>query len=405
MKPKPKSVDAGAVRRLLLAFYDARARDLPWRRDTDPYRVWVSEVMLQQTRVETVVPYYERWLERFPTLDALAEAPIDDVLHAWAGLGYYRRAHNLHRAARAVRERHHGELPEDPDALRDLPGIGDYTAGAIASIAFGRPEPAVDGNVRRVLSRLHDLPGPGAAELRRLAAALVPEDRPGDFNQALMEFGATVCTPRAPRCEACPLAEHCRARAAGTQLERPLPKRSKPLPEDDVGTAVVVAPDGALLLVRRPDEGLLAGLWEFPGAAVEEGEAPVDAARRAAAAALDFAGSGTAADGMDSLGAAAPGPASSEAATPGAGSTAPATTAATSAVARDRAIPLGSVVHTFTHRRTTYHAFRFTVTPEAGVSGAKRGSTGDGWAWADPAEVDAYALSVAQRRVLGLALE
>ncbi len=404
MKPKPKSVDAGAVRRLLLAFYDARARDLPWRRDTDPYRVWVSEVMLQQTRVETVVPYYERWLERFPTLDALAEAPIDDVLHAWAGLGYYRRAHNLHRAARAVRERHHGELPEDPDALRDLPGIGDYTAGAIASIAFGRPEPAVDGNVRRVLSRLHDLPGPGAAELRRLAAALVPEDRPGDFNQALMEFGATVCTPRAPRCEACPLAEHCRARAAGTQLERPLPKPSKPIPEDDVGTAVVVAPDGALLLVRRPDDGLLAGLWEFPGAPVGSGEAPVDAARRAAGHALR-----TAATHGEEAETPSPGPAAPRAAP--AGTVDP---YIASRPARDRATPIGSVVHTFTHRRTTYHAFRFTVagragagvaTGESGETGVGGTEAGDGWAWVDPADVDAYALSAAQRRILGLALD
>src|SRR5690606_35120964 len=154
------------LRRRLLAFYDARGRDLPWRRETDPYRVWVSEVMLQQTRVETAIPYYERWIERFPTLTALADASLDDVLKAWEGLGYYSRARNLHRAAGLVRERYGGELPDDVDTLRALPGVGDYTAGAIASIAYAIPAPAVDGNVRRVLSRLFDLPDPSPAELR-----------------------------------------------------------------------------------------------------------------------------------------------------------------------------------------------------------------------------------------------
>jgi A/G-specific adenine glycosylase len=181
-----------SLRRALLAFYDARRRDLPWRRDPDPYRVWVSEVMLQQTRVDAVVPYYERWLRRFPTVAALASAEPDDVLRAWEGLGYYARARNLHRAARVVREHHHGAVPSEPSALRALPGVGDYTAGAIASIAFGRAEPAVDGNVRRVLARLLDVAAPAPARLRKVAAALVPSERPGDFNQALMELGATV---------------------------------------------------------------------------------------------------------------------------------------------------------------------------------------------------------------------
>lgn len=385
----PEALDTEAIRRALLAHYDARARELPWRRETDPYRIWVSEVMLQQTRVETAIPYYERWLERFPTLEALAEAPIDDVLRAWAGLGYYRRAHNLHRAANVVRERHHGELPDDPDALRRLPGIGDYTAGAIASIAFGRPEPAVDGNVRRVLCRLHDLPDPGAAELRRLAAALVPEDRPGDFNQALMELGATLCTPRAPRCPTCPLAAYCRARAAGTQLERPLPKPSKPIPEDDVGTAVVISEDGALLLVRRPDDGLLAGLWEFPGTAVAPGEAPVDAARRAAAQALGGAPTGV----ETSLGEPEPDPAAS---------VAPAPHDATAVLAAIRAEAIGSVVHTFSHRRTTYHAFRFRVAGSVGGDSASGRASVDGRVWVAPGDLAGYALSAAQRRIFGL---
>jgi len=369
--------DAGAIQRALLDFFDACGRDLPWRRDPDPYRVWISEVMLQQTRAETVIPYFERWLERFPTLEALAGASIDDVLQAWAGLGYYRRAHNLHRAANVVRDRYRGQLPGDPAELRRLPGIGDYTAGAIASIAFGLPEPAVDGNVRRVLSRLHDLPDPGGAELRRLAAALVPDDRPGDFNQALMELGATVCTPRSPKCDACPIATFCRARAAGTQLERPRPKPSKTLPENDVGTAVIVADDGAVLLVRRPADGLLAGLWEFPGAIVEPGETPADAARRAAAAALERAGRD-----------------------------------ATGAALRDDGTPIGSIVHTFTHLRLTYLAFRFAARRVAPVAGTRAdgratdtrsaGRREADQVWIAPEDALALAIPAAQRRILEL---
>jgi A/G-specific adenine glycosylase len=248
----------------LLGHYDAHRRDLPWREGADPYAVWVSEIMLQQTRVETARPYYERWLERFPDLDALADAEMDDVLRAWQGLGYYTRARNLHRAARMVRERYSGVVPSDPAELRRLPGVGEYTAGAVASIAFGVPTPAVDGNVRRVLARLHDLEDPTPAQLHRLAAELVPADRPGDFNQAMMELGATVCTPRAPDCDACPVARCCRARERGVQEARPRRARRAPVPRETVETSVIVRGDGAFLLTRRPPRGLLAGLWEFP---------------------------------------------------------------------------------------------------------------------------------------------
>jgi A/G-specific adenine glycosylase len=237
---------------------------MPWRETSDPYAIWVSEVMLQQTRVDTVRPYYERWMERFPTLAALAQAELDDVLREWQGLGYYSRARNLHRAARLVREHHGGAVPGDPDTLRSLPGVGEYTAGAIASIAFGVAWPAVDGNVRRVLARLHDLEDPRPAELRVLAASLVPADRPGDFNQALMELGATTCTPRAPRCPSCPLAPWCLARVRGTQEERPRVRSGKPAPRVSVSTTVFLREGGRVLLVRRPENGLLAGLWEFP---------------------------------------------------------------------------------------------------------------------------------------------
>ena len=197
--------DIPGFRRALLGHFDRSRRALPWRSERTPYRVMVSEFMLQQTRVETVIPYYERWLRRFPGWEALADAGEDEVLRAWTGLGYYRRARNLHRAARVVRERFGGELPKEPAALKRLPGVGEYTAGAVASIAFGRAVPAVDGNVRRVLCRILDVAAPTAGRLREEAARLVDPGRPGDFNEALMELGATVCTPRAPGCGGCPV--------------------------------------------------------------------------------------------------------------------------------------------------------------------------------------------------------
>ena len=256
----------------LLAWYDARKRDLPWRGEpVDPYRVWISEIMLQQTRVDTVIGYYERFLARFPNVTALADAPLDAVLSLWSGLGYYARARNLHRAARHIRDEHGGVFPSDPEAVRALPGVGDYTAGAILSIAFGRPEPLVDGNVVRVLARVHGLPGHTKdAALKRtcweIAGGLVPRRRPGDFNQALMELGATVCTPSSPRCDACPVRDGCAARAGGDPEATPAPPPRAKRPHRRVDCALVER-GGAVLLVRRPEEGLLGGLWELPSAA------------------------------------------------------------------------------------------------------------------------------------------
>ena len=225
--------------------------------------------MLQQTRVETAIPYYDRWMERFPTVEDLAEADVQSVLKAWEGLGYYSRARNLRRSALIVRDRLGGMLPQDSRSLKTLPGIGEYSAGAIASIAYGEVVPAVDGNVRRVLSRLFDLVDPADASLRKRAGELVDPDRPGDWNQALMELGATVCTRRSPRCTECPLMGECLAWAEGTQELRPASKRRSRV--RSVSYAVLVAhnPDGELLLVQRPPDGLLGGLWEFP--AVEIG--------------------------------------------------------------------------------------------------------------------------------------
>lgn len=284
--PSPEEI--GALRAALLAHYDRHRRDLPWRGETDPYRVWVSEVMLQQTRVETVVPYYRRWLERFPDVDALADADEDDVLLAWQGLGYYRRARGLQAGAAVVRERHGGVVPDTVEELRAIPGVGEYTAGAVASIAFGVPTPAVDGNVRRVLARLFDEPSPAPAWLRETAGALVDPERPGDWNQALMELGATVCAPRGPRCGACPVARWCRAFAAGTQEERPARVAKKEVPSRTFVAAVVVDARGRVLVVRRGRDGLLGGLWAFPDGEVGEGAEGADlhaSAREVAAAA------------------------------------------------------------------------------------------------------------------------
>jgi A/G-specific adenine glycosylase len=255
----------------VVAHFRSVRRDLPWRRSRDPYAIWVSEIMLQQTRVAAVVPYFERWMARFPSIAALAAAPLDDVLAAWAGLGYYSRARNLHRCAREIVERHGGALPASAADLRALPGIGRYTAGAIASIAFGHPEPLVDGNVARVLARVYaiddDVKSPTAGRtLWHLAGQMVPASAPGDFNQGLMELGATVCTPLSPACLVCPLATLCLARAQGRERELPrMPGRKRPdeLPLIDA-RALWIERRGKLLLARRTPEGLYGGLWELP---------------------------------------------------------------------------------------------------------------------------------------------
>jgi A/G-specific adenine glycosylase len=258
------------IARALGAWYDRVERDLPWRRTRDPYAIWVSEIMLQQTRVDTVVPYYQRFLERFPTVRALAEAPLEEVLRQWSGLGYYRRARQLHLAAAEVVERYGGELPERGDELRRLSGIGRYTAGAIASIAFDAPEPVVDGNVLRVMSRLFGLEedmrrARGQARVWQLAGELLPRDRPGRFNQALMELGATLCTPRKPACSGCPLSRGCRAHASGSAESLPrLGERRAPLPRSLFAAVVVHRPSGRLLMARRQPDGLFGGLWEPP---------------------------------------------------------------------------------------------------------------------------------------------
>ena len=273
--------DAFPIADRLLSWYDRHRRDLPWRSPpgeyADPYRVWLSEIMLQQTTVPAAAPYFRAFTERWPTVIGLAAASLDEVLVAWAGLGYYARARNLHKCAKAVAGQHGGRFPDTEAGLLELPGVGAYTAAAVAAIAFGRPATVVDGNVERVGARLFAVeePLPGVKpKLRALAATLTPQERPGDYAQAMMDLGATVCTPRKPKCMLCPVAEACEARAAGIQEE--LPRRSvkadKPTRR---GTAYwLINPEGAVLLRRRAEEGLLGGMAEVPSAGWEPGGTP-----------------------------------------------------------------------------------------------------------------------------------
>ncbi len=261
-------IDWGAPRAALLAWYDACARDLPWRRTRDPYAIWVSEVMLQQTRVETVIPYYARFLARFPSASALADAPLDDVLSCWSGLGYYRRARLLHEGARAVVREHGGKLPRERALRRALPGVGPYTAGAIGSIAFDLPEPIVDGNVARVLARVLCLDTPlGERTTERAlwheAERLAQGERPGALNQALLEHGARVCTPLNARCDTCPLASGCAAREHARVDELPVPAKKRAPKPVQLVALVARAPGGELWLTRH-EGSLFGGLWGCP---------------------------------------------------------------------------------------------------------------------------------------------
>jgi A/G-specific adenine glycosylase len=338
----------------LIGWYQANARRLPWRETRDPYRIWVSEIMLQQTQVDTVIPYYQRFLDSFPTVQALAEAATDDVLKAWEGLGYYSRGRNLQRAAQEVMALYGGQIPDDPIALRALPGIGDYTTGAIASIAFGRPVPAVDGNVLRVVSRIaawdHDIAKPAA---KATVAAWVAERFPlaaGDFTQALMELGATVCTPAKPTCANCPVARHCQALAQDRVAELPL-KSAKAPPRPERSLVGVIWHGDLVLVQRRPLTGLLAGMWEFPTFLADaDGEAEAQLARSLA----------------EALGASV-----------------------------RIAAPLASVQHTFSHIRMTYDAYSGRLEGERPASTADR-------RWVTLAELDELAFSKAQLKLIAI---
>jgi A/G-specific adenine glycosylase len=264
-----KKIDIHGFQQDLISWFKLEKRDLPWRKDRDPYKIWVSEIMLQQTRVDTVIPYFNRFLSQFPTLSDLADAEEDQVLKAWEGLGYYSRARNLQSAVQEVREKYKGIVPNTPAEIASLRGVGPYTAGAILSIAYGVPEPAVDGNVMRVLSRIlsiwDDIAKPSARKVFEAAVRkLISHEDPSSFNQALMELGALICTPTSPSCLLCPVREHCHGFHEGNESE--LPVKSKKTKQREVSLAAIAAADhhGKILIHKRSDKGLLANLWEFP---------------------------------------------------------------------------------------------------------------------------------------------
>lgn len=344
-----------AIQSALLAWAETALRDLPWRQVRDPYRVWVSEVMLQQTRVETVIPYYLEWMKQFPTLHALAHAELGQVLKAWEGLGYYARCRNLHRAAQMVVEEHGGRLPDTREALLALPGIGPYTVGAILSLAFGQDAAVLDGNVRRVLARLLAIDdSPREAETRQrmwaLAETLLPPGQAGRFNEAMMDLGATVCTPRSPHCGVCPLNGLCEAFARGNPEGYPPSRRRKPTPHYNV-SAGVIWKKGKVLIAQRPLDGLLGGLWEFPGGKQQDGETLRECLKRELREELDIE------------------------------------------------VEVGEqiivVQHAFTHFRITVYAFECHYLSE----GEPRALGVHAWRWVDLDELDNYALPVVDRRI------
>jgi A/G-specific adenine glycosylase len=343
------------VRSALLRWFAVHARDLPWRRTTDPYAIWVSEIMLQQTRVQAATTYYERFLRRLPTVERLARAPLDTVLKLWEGLGYYSRARNLQRAAQEIVTRFDGYLPETKEELLTLPGIGRYTAGAIASIAFNRREPVVDGNVTRVLCRIFRLAGnpKNSAVQRRiwsLAEALLPRRHVGQFNQALMELGAEVCTPRNPHCDDCPVQRVCEARLHNEQGRFPTRTARKRLPSHIVAVGVIHR-HGRILIDQRRPAGLLGGLWEFPGGKKRPGESLAAALRREIREELAIE------------------------------------------VRVER--PLAVVDHTYSHFRVRIHAFECTW-----LSGTPRCLTCAAFKWVRPADLGRYAFPTANHKII-----
>jgi A/G-specific adenine glycosylase len=355
------------VARRLAAWHPEQQRTLPWR--TQPagrrnaYRVWISEIMAQQTRLDTVVGYFERWMERFPTVRALAAADQQEVLKLWEGLGYYARARNLHKAAQLVVERHDGEVPSSRAAILALPGIGEYTAGAILSMAFGQAEPILDGNVKRVVSRLWDIDAPinQPSTLKQLwtharrIAEVASTGEAGIVNEGLMELGATICTPQNPRCLLCPLMDLCAANANGTQHLRPVTPPRKQTPHFDVAAGVIWRGDpfaSDLLIAQRPQDGLLGGLWEFPGGKLEADDADLRACLRRE---ID-----------EEL-----------------------------AVVIDVGDVVTVVKHAYTHFRITLHAFHARL-----VSGEPQAIGCADWRWVDFARLDEFPFPVTDQKII-----
>jgi A/G-specific adenine glycosylase len=359
--------------RHLLAFraladgFECTQRPLPWRvaegGRRDPYRVWLSEVMLQQTRVDQATPYFDRFIRRYPTIEALADAPIDDVLKSWEGLGYYARARNLHRAARAVATEHGARVPDDPAVFRELPGVGAYTTAAVQSIAYGRPLAVVDGNVRRVLARVFavdDVHGAaGRTAIERLAQTVLDPERPGLHNESLMEHGATICTPSRPRCDECRLRPVCAALAMNAVELYPSRPARKAVPHVTVAVGIMSDEAGRVLVQRRADDAMLGGLWEFPGGKVGAAESPAEACRREVAEEV----------GLEvEVGAL-----------------------------------LARVDHAYSHFTVTLHAFSCSV--QAGTSSTAKGRMGQPLRWATQAELDRLAMPRANRKIVDALLD
>lgn len=346
---------ASGFQAALLYWFKSRARKLPWRETTDPYKVWLSEVILQQTRVDQAIPYYLRMIERFPTVSELASASIDDLLVTWEGLGYYARARNLHKAALEIVDRFDGQVPDNREDLLSLPGIGPYTASAILSIAYAQPYGVLDGNVIRVLSRLLAFPdevnkSASRKYLQSLADDLVAVSAPGAFNESIMELGATVCTPTNPRCHECPIHSFC----LGTKnYPEAFPRSAKrpPIPHHDIAVGVLSNSQGELFAQRRPEEGLLGGLWEFPGGKRESGESIEEACRRELKEEL----------GIDV----------------------------------EVGELLTTIPHTYSHFKITLHAFRCTI-----LSGMPESSRDLSFAWIAADRLEEYAFPKANRKLI-----
>lgn len=341
----------------LLDWYRKNARNLPWRKTADHYAIWISELMLQQTQVETVIPYYKRFIKTFPDVKSVAQVDLSAILKVWEGLGYYARARNLHKAARMIVDEHMGDIPADYRSLKTLPGIGDYTAAAIASIAFGEPVIVLDGNARRVYARWIALKtdprsGPGEKSLRRAAGKVMQRTDPGTWNQAVMELGATVCTARSPQCTICPLQDDCKAFKRKAVDRIPLRKTKKPLPHYHV-TAGLIWNDGKLLIARRNEDGFLGGLWEFPGGKQENGETLQHCLKRELSEELS--------------------------------------------IAVDVGERLVAVNHAYSHFRITLHAFHCSY-----VSGTPQALGCAEWKWISPSRLGEYAFPRADRKVIEL---
>ena len=344
------------INRGILLWYANESRPLPWRQTKDPYHIWVSEIMLQQTQVDTVIPYYHRFVTLFPTVRDLAKAPLDAVLKAWENLGYYSRARHMHAAAKHMVAHYDGNVPDTRDQLLQLPGIGDYTADAILSIAFGLPFAAVDANIRRVISRLFAIETPLEKQntkkaITTIANRLVPKQSSGDFNQGMMDLGATVCKPQNPDCSQCPVSRFCEAFAKGLQNTLPIVKKRAPIPHYHTTAGMMTDQRGRLLLVQRPNNGLLGGLWKLPGGKQRSQESLKECLRRTVKEELGL------------------------------------TIQAHKEIAK--------VNHVYTHFRVTLHAFQCSV--HAGKPETVQCQT---WKWSTFAELDKFALSKVDRKIL-----